>query len=232
MSIVIQHLNTAGMDEAIHGMRNPMGSWRLSDSEHKYESPHDMSGGYLEIGPEDEKLMKRLINGGSEQSKFRRMIVTWLEIDAPVYWWKDFDTYKVGTVANSESTRHRIVERPFELSDFSHDRLMTDDKRLLVWGQWIPMELLEATIKYLNDLRGMYLNETDPEKKNDIWLSIVQLIPGSFMQERTVMLNYEVLANIYRQRRNHRLEEWQGFCRVCKHTLPYSWIFTYDVDRE
>lgn len=216
--IKIENVEVIGWEHAIRGMRNPMNSWEKSDSERKYETRHDMSGGYYEIGPNDLDLMKRLRNAGTDHRKFMRIITVYLDITAPLYWWKEFDTYKVGTVANSCSTMHKIAAKEFMLDDFSHEHLSCID---IGGGVGSPYRLLQQTIMMLNECRTLYLQTND---KID-WWQMIQLLPSSYNQKRTVMLNYEVLANIYKSRRNHKLDEWVEFCKWIE-TLPYSELIT------
>lgn len=173
------------------------------------------------VGKEDIALMQRLSSYGSDHRKFMRMLPVCIRITAPLYWWKEFDTYKVGTVANSCSTMHRIAEKEFTWDDFSHDHLDVRTRRIL-----------EETIKALNDYRKMYVNYNPDDfeingcpSKKDIWWQMIQLLPSSYNQTRNVMLNYEVLANIYKSRQNHKLDEWRDFCDWIE-TLPYSDLIT------
>lgn len=212
----IEHTEIIGWEAAIRGMRNPMNSWEKSDSEHKYESWHDISGGYFDIGPNDLNLMTRLRNAGTDHRKFMRMITIYLDITAPLYWWKEFDTYKVGTVANSCSTMHKITAKEFDVNDFSHEHLIEDHS-----GEVEGIEYLDFVIGGLNKYRKRYL-ETNDKK---YWWQMIQLLPSSYNQKRTVMLNYEVLANIYKSRKNHKLDEWHTFCDWIE-TLPYSDLIT------
>lgn len=225
--IKLEHVVLASpeqMEFIIEGMRNPMNSWEKSDSdsEIKYESWHDMSGGKYEIGPNDHSLMQRLSNAGTDHRKFMRMLPVYVRITAPLYWWKEFDTYKVGTVANSCSTMHKIAAKEFTMDDFScehiHIRQSTD--------------VLKETIDALNVFRDVYLNggilsyENGNQRcygKNDkeIWWQMIQLLPSSYNQTRNVMMNYEVLANIYKSRKDHKLDEWRNFCKWIEE-LPYS----------
>lgn len=219
----IENTEVVGWEAAVRGMRNPMNSWEKSDSEHKYESWHDMSGGYFDIGPNDLDLMTRLRNAGTDHRKFMRMITVYLDITAPLYWWKEFDTYKVGTVANSCSTMHKIHAKEFTLEDFSCEHLYAEDE---IYGmyysttaeeEFTSTDVLKVVIESLNNYRKMYLATKD---KKD-WWQMIQLLPSSYNQRRTVMLNYEVLANIYKSRRNHKLDEWHTFCDWIE-SLPYS----------
>jgi hypothetical protein len=211
----------------IEGMRNPKNSWHLSDS---YECDYDCCdcGKYWDcqkngekpyiIGENDHKLMMSLAKGGAVHAKYRRMIPVFLTIDAPLYWWKEFDTYKVGTVANSCSTMHKIHAKPFTMDDFSCDHL-----------EDIFLHGLRDTVCLLNNARNMYLiakEDTEPlVPAKDYWWQMIQLLPTSYNQKRTVMLNYEVLVNIYHSRKNHKLDEWHVFCDWIEQ-LPYSEIIT------
>lgn len=199
----------------IRGTRNPMNSWGKSDSQ--------FWPGHMRIGENDLDLMKRLIKAGTDHSKFMRFLPVMVDVTAPLYWWKEFDTYKVGTVANSCSTMHKIQAKEFVLDDFSCEHL---DIRTKV--------LLEEIIKALNDYRKLYIeyNPDDFEikgcpSKKDIWWQMIQLLPSSYNQKRTVMLNYAVLRNIYHARAGHKLDEWQQF-REWIETLPYSELITMD----
>lgn len=214
------------MEFIIQGMRNPMNSWEKSDSD---TDPDFYSLENIEIGSADHSLMQRLSDAGTEHRKYMRMMPVYVRITAPLYWWKEFDTYKVGTVANSCSTMHKIAEKEFTVDDFSCEHLgifipaekndgVEDYKNL-----WIAA--LEETIDYLNVARTFYNRETDPKLKKDYWWQMIQLLPSSYNQTRNVMLNYEVLANIYRQRKNHKLDEWREFCKWIE-TLPYSELIT------
>lgn len=210
----IEHTEVIGWEAAIRGMRNPMNSWERSDSEHKYESWHDISGGYFDIGPNDLDLMTRLRNSGTDHRKFMRMITVYTDITAPLYWWKEFDTYKVGTVANSCSTMHKIHAKRFEREDFSIEHIVNCDEQ-----HW--MVCMDNIISALNVAREWYLETKDKK----YWWQMIQLLPTSYNQKRTVMLNYEVLANIYKPRRYHKLNEWRFFCDWIE-TLPYSELIT------
>ncbi len=198
----------------IEGMRNPMNSWEKSDSRYIRSCTDDEQDDPLElyvVGENDRSLMQRLSNAGTDHRKFMRMMPVYVRITAPLYWWKEFDTYKVGTVANSCSTMHKIQEKEFTLEDFSCEH-MTDT---------VSMEYLEDIINRLNWLRENYLE--DPRK--DIWWQMIQLLPSSYNQTRNVMMNYEVLANIYKSRKNHKLDEWREFCKWIEN-LPYSELIT------
>ena len=199
----------------IEGMRNPMNSWGKMDSEFIYGDPYCAPDDY-EIGENDHSLMMRLANGGSVHAKYRRMIPVWVTLTAPLYWWKEFDTYKVGTVANSCSTMHKIQAKEFTLEDFSYEHLMS---KAQVYNGYVPTSVLECTIGALNEFRKLYL-----ETNNKIyWWQMIQLLPTSYNQKRTAMLNYEVLHNIYFSRKDHKLDEWHVFCDWIE-SLPYSEI--------
>lgn len=209
--IKIENVEVMGWEHAIRGMRNPLNSWEKSDSE--------LYGGGYCVGPNDLDLMKRLVRAGTDHRKFMRMITVYLDITAPLYWWKEFDTYKVGTVANSCSTMHKIHAKEFTLEDFSCGHLLNSVDTFNV----IPRAVFEATIKCLNENRRLYLQTKDKK----YWWQMIQLLPSSYNQKRTVMLNYEVLANMYKSRRNHKLDEWREFCDWIE-TLPYSELITGD----
>ena len=200
--IKIEKTEVVGWEHAIRGMRNPMNSWDKSDSDYSFKAPDATPC----IGGNDLDLMKRLSKAGTDHRKYMRMIVVYVDITAPLYWWKEFDTYKVGTVANSCSTMHKITEKEFTLEDFSCERMTAD-----------AQYTLEMVIGTLNSYRKEFL---DCNAK-DYWYSIIQLLPSSYNQKRTVMLNYEVLANMYHARKNHKLDEWREFCKWVE-SLPYS----------
>lgn len=215
----VENVEVLGWEHAIRGMRNPKNSWKKSDSNWRYVAPAQRENHILAsysddsefwIGPNDADLMNRLRNAGTDHRKFMRMIIVYLDITAPLYWWKEFDTYKVGTVANSCSTMHKITDKPFELDDFSHEHLGFQSVRVL-----------KDTIKVMNDFREEFIK--DHEKEN--WWQLIQLLPSSYNQKRTVMLNYEVLANIYKSRRHHKLDEWHTLCDRIE-SLPYSELIT------
>ena len=219
----------------IEGMRNPMNSWAKSDSyPYSASGPTAEEKGLInpiigcdygfEIGDNDLDLMTRLNAGGPVHAKYRRMIPVYVTLTAPLYWWKEMDTYKVGTVCNSCSTMHKIHAKEFELEDFSHERLFDDDTGPQVTCDYCemhttinPIELLKLTIHELNHYRGLYLLSKDKK----IWYQMIQLLPTSYNQKRTLMLNYEVLHNIYHSRKNHKLDEWHTFCHWIEE-LPYS----------
>lgn len=203
--IQIENIETMGWEPAIRGMRNPMNSWDKSDSY------HETFGHYI-IGNKDLELMMKLAKGGSTHAKYRRMIVCYLDVTAPLYWWKEYDTYKVGTVANSCSTMHKIHAKEFELDDFSHDKLMDEGIEFLVY-----------VMGGLNFYRNKYLKTKDKKW----WWQMIQLLPSSYNQRRTLMLNYEVLSHIYHDRKDHKLDEWRDFCQMIR-SLPYSQIITLE----
>ena len=212
----IENTEVVGWEHAIRGMRSPMNSWDKSDSEFvpgMLEDEQTYSPAHFEIGPNDKKLMMTLRNAGTDHRKFMRMIVVYADITAPLYFWKEFSTYKVGTVANSCSTMHTIHKKEFDISDFSTEHLIT--------GPDSPLELMHNTIAMLNTMRKIYL-ET---KNKKYWWQLIQLLPSSYNQKRTVMLNYEVLCNMYKSRRNHKLDEWHTLCDWME-TLPYSELIT------
>lgn len=209
----------------IQGMRNPMNSWEKSDStfieEDEYYDILGNSGPAVgeetrsELGPDDLSLMQRLSNAGTEHRKYLRMMPVYVRITAPLYWWKEFDTYKVGTVANSCSTMHKIAEKEFTLEDFSCEHFMDFEEKGKL--RFSPLGTLQNTIDELNDCRDLYLKTKDKA----YWWQLIQLLPSSYNQTRNVMLNYEVLANVYRQRKGHKLDEWREFCKWIE-SLPYS----------
>lgn len=237
----IENTEVIGWEAAIRGMRNPKNSWEKSDSHWDYV---DQGSEYLtvdhfgdanfNIGPNDQKLMTNLRNAGTDHRKFMRMIVVYVDITAPLYWWKEFDTYKIGTVANSCSTMHKIAAKEFTMEDFSTEHLVSGwagkDKGgtdIVLTG---PYECMENIIIMLNRVRNSYLIALKTESETglsakDIWWQMIQLLPSSYNQKRTVMLNYEVLANIYKSRRNHKLDEWHTFCDWIE-MLPYSELIT------
>lgn len=241
----IENTEVFGWDAAIRGMRNPKNSWEKSDSQFVRDPDYGCFGACpcaelvdcdcCHVGPNDLKLMTTLRNAGTDHRKFMRMITVYLDITAPLYWWKEFDTYKVGTVANSCSTMHKIAAKEFTLDDFSHEHLVDDlDVRIEIGGtdhrDTGPMEVLGMTIDVLNHYREKYLVATKTEEYTglpvkDIWWQMIQLLPSSYNQKRTVMLNYEVLANIYKSRRHHKLDEWHTLCDRIE-SLPYSALIT------
>lgn len=209
----------------IEGMRNPMNSWNKSDSGYGCEdklcwkackfSPEWCGNGQKYVlGESDHSLMQRLSDAGTEHRKYMRMMPVYARITAPLYWWKEFDTYKVGTVANSCSTMHKIAEKEFTLEDFSTEHLSK-----------VSIEYLKSSINHLNFIREIY--SIDKTNKG-AWWQMIQLLPSSYNQTRNVMMNYEVLANIHKSRKNHKLDEWREFCKWIE-TLPYSELITGDV---
>ena len=254
--IKIENTKVEGFEPAIRGMRNPKNSWGLSDSK-TLDAPvtYYPSAGLMEqeevdscdisflLGEKDEELAKKLNRGGPVHAKYRRMIVVWTDITAPLYWWKEFDTYKVGTVANSCSTMHKIADKEFTLSDFSCEQLYSmselapdKDGLKLVFNDlpvietdegsyWSPLGVLKMTVIMLNKCRNLYLKTKDKR----YWWQMIQLLPSSYNQKRTVMLNYETLANIWVSRKGHKLDEWHRF-RDWIYELPYSSLITGDVE--
>lgn len=226
MSIKLENVVLASpeqMEFIIQGMRNPMNSWEKSDTcfydescVNCYDNQRDLcdKDSFFrkdeELGSNDHSLMQRLSNAGTEHRKYMRMMPVYVRITAPLYWWKEFDTYKVGTVANSCSTMHKIAAKEFTFEDFSMEHMDIASETCL-----------ETTIGYLNLFREEYLNTKD----KNIWWQLIQLLPSSYNQTRNVMLNYEVLANIYRQRKNHKLDEWREVCKWIE-ILPYSELIT------
>ena len=224
--IKIENVDIYGWEAAIRGMRNPMNSWSKSDSNFDFPDcfscPHNgedtgvscLSYDCVALGENDLKLMKTLSKAGSDHGKFLRMITVTLDINAPLYWWKEFDTYKIGTVANSCSTMHKIHAKEFTLDDFSHEHLMNWEHDGELCGDWL--DTLECLIDDLNVARKFYLETEDKE----YWWQMIQLLPSSYNQKRTVQLNYQVLKSMYFARKNHKLDEWREFCSWCE-TLPY-----------
>lgn len=255
--IKIERAQVTGWAPAIRGMRNPLNSWDRSDTcffDDSFTGWHDCLNmkndisAMEQLGNNDHDLMKRLCKGGPVHAKFRRMIIVYVDIIAPLYWWKEADTYKVGTVCNSCSTMHKISEKEFELSDFSHEHLYFYGNEALDLGledgeeERFPesLDILEGTIRKLNFWRNKYIEyKTKPMKDNSkreelrkfLWWQMIQLLPTTYNQRRTMMLNYEVLANIYEYRQNHKLDEWRDFCKWIE-TLPYSEIITGKWDVE
>lgn len=212
----------------IRGMRNPLNSWDKSDSKECRdlfcgecnEECLPYSNGFI-IGSNDFDLMKRLDKAGTEHRKFMRMITVYIDITAPLYWWKEFDTYKVGTVTNSCSTMHKIAAKEFTMEDFSCEHLETISRLDEDGEEYKPYMLMKEMIKCLNACRKTFM---ETKNKTD-WWQLIQLLPSSYNQKRTVMLNYEVLANMYHQRKKHKLDEWRTFCEWIK-TLPCSELIT------
>ena len=232
--IKLENFEVMGWEHAIRGMRNPMNSWdkidslfipkQFCDEEDTWDLAEVCAGYAPVIKENDHTLMMNLAHGGPVHAKYRRMIAVYVDITAPLYWWKEFDTYKVGTVANSCSTMHKIHAKRFELADFSTEHLFPEVR-----------EAFELTvIKALNECRDLYLGYDgfkhvygDHEKK-DYWWQMIQLLPTSYNQKRTVMLNYEVLAAMYESRKNHKLDEWREFCKWIEN-LPYSELIVCEV---
>ena len=217
-------------EAVIRGMRNPMNSWDKMDSEITFnDNPAVLEDAYPQffMGDADYELAQKLADGGSVHAKYRRMIPVYLDITAPLYFWKEFDTYKVGTVANSCSTMHKIHAKKFELSDFSCEHLFHNVNDTEMWLDIDFFNVLDNTIFYLNKARELYLDTKD----KNYWWQIIQLLPSSYNQRRTVMLNYEVLANIYPMRKNHKLDEWCDFCKWIE-TLPYSELITREKEND
>ena len=204
----VEHTEVFGWNAAIRGLRNPMNSWSKSDSYWTHiENPETLNTAPFQffLGENDLKLMKSLSKAGNDHAKFLRMINVTCDIIAPLYWWKEFDTYKVGTVANSCSTMHKIHEKEFTPEDFSHEHLGSEF-----------LESLNLTIAVLNRARNKYLDSKDKR----FWWQMIQLLPSSYNQKRTVQLNYQVLKSMYFARKNHKLDEWHTFCKRIE-TLPY-----------
>ena len=253
----IENVEVMGWEAAIRGMRNPMNSWEKGDSKYCSEYDHPPIEGSCQYCPYDnicnksEKamrqmylvesndydLMTRLRNAGTDHRKFMRMITVYLDITAPLYWWKEFDTYKVGTVANSCSTMHKIHDKEFTLDDFSCEHLFKEDDvggmyySATAEEEFTSMDVLKVIIEALNTYRKTYMavkadavSDYDHTSK-EYWWQMIQLLPSSYNQKRTLMLNYEVLANIYKSRRNHKLDEWHTFCDWIEE-LPYSELIT------
>lgn len=244
----ISNFEVMGWEHAIRGMRNPMNSWEKSDSEISVceceHWPHDIKKSFACLGSNDHDLMMQLRKAGTDHRKFMRMIVVYVDITAPLYWWKEFDTYKVGTVANSCSTMHKISAKEFTLEDFSCEHLLqSSPTQLELYSalacapvcdgkpQWTPMMHLLSTIAALNHYRQKYHDAEDSVEAKKYWWQMIQLLPSSYNQKRTVMLNYEVLANIYKSRRNHKLDEWHTFCDWIEE-LPYSEIITGETSSD
>ena len=205
--ITLEKTDVYGWEAAIRGMRNALNSWHLIDS---------TFDGEVKIGENDHNLMMRLAKSGSSHAKYRRYIVVTVDITAPLYWWKEFDTYKVGTVANSCSTMHKIHSRELTLDDFSHEHL-----------QPVPLYALQRVIECINDAREDFIATKDKEE----WWQMIQLLPTSYNQKRTVQLNYEVLAGIYPDRKHHKLDEWHTFCDWIE-SLPYSEVITVGKEQK
>lgn len=224
--IKIEHTEVFGWEAAIRGMRNPLNSWAKMDSWHcdaddclhvmyGTESAKECDNGECGfcVGQNDLGLMKKLARAGSDHGKFLRFINVTCDITAPLYWWKEFDTYKVGTVANSCSTMHKIHAKEFTMDDFSHEHLYRVTDNGIMWD---CLGQLQLTVQHLNAARECYLKTKD----KDVWWQMIQLLPSSYNQKRTVQLNYQVLKSMYHARKNHKLDEWHDFCAWCE-SLPY-----------
>lgn len=212
--IKIEHIETYGWEAAVRGMRNPLNSWDKSDS--GFELFATKEGGCWCIGNADLKLMQNLVAAGSDHGKFMRMISISMDITAPLYWWKEFDTYKVGTTANSCSTMHKIHEKRFEREDFSIEHIHNCEEH-----HW--MVTMDNVISSLNAAREKYLETKDKK----YWWQMIQLLPSSYNQRRTVTLNYAVLRNQYHARKNHKLDEWRNYCKALE-GLPYAELITME----
>lgn len=237
MSIKLENVVLASpeqMEFIIQGMRNPMNSWEKSDTcfsdescVNCYDNQRDLcdKDSFFrkdeKLGSNDHSLMQRLSNADTEHRKYMRMMPVYVRITAPLYWWKEFDTYKVGTVANSCSTMHKIAEKEFTLEDFSTEHLISDES--IPTRIYSAKDMMETTIKNLNMFRELYLKTRD----KTYWWQMIQLLPSNYNQTRNVMLNYEVLANIYRQRKSHKLDEWREVCKWIE-SLPYKELITVD----
>ena len=235
----IKNVELHGWEPVIRGMRNPKNSWKKSDSKFVTTDGdhHDICGNFgpwygsygweeAVIGENDLNLMTTLRDAGTDHRKFMRMIVVYMDVTAPLYWWKEYDTYKVGTVANSCSTMHKIAEKEFQDDDFSIEHIFDAESEgvefPIIYGEeHSPIWSFHMTLKILNFYREKYLETKDKK----YWWQMIQLLPSSYNQRRTIMLNYEVLANIYKSRRNHKLDEWHTFCDLIE-SLPYSELIT------
>lgn len=217
--IKIENTEVYGWEAAIRGMRNPMNSWEKSDTELTISTQYfgNVSTRRTEIciGKKDFALMKTLVEAGTDHRKFLRMVNVTVDITAPLYWWKEFDTYKVGTVRDSCSTMHKITAKEFTIDDFSHEHLFPGE-----YGEETPTDILQYLICALNKFRELYLKSHD----KNYWWQIIQLLPSSYNQRATVQLNYEVLLNMYHSRKNHKLDEWRTFCEWIE-SLPYMGEF-------
>ena len=246
--IKIEKTDIHGWEAAIRGARNSFNSWDKSDSAACYfcrdndtnpgfcdDGLYDKTivlsnpdGSCFEIGPNDQKLMKKLAKAGPSHAKYRRFITVTMDVTGPLYWWKEMDTYKVGTVGNSCSTMHTIADKEFELEDFSCEHLISDEP--IPTRVYSAKDMMEATVANLNLFRRLYLDTKDKK----YWWQMIQLLPSSYNLKRTVLVNYEVLANLYHQRKEHKLDEWRTFCEWIK-GLPMSEIITgkeTDIDSE
>lgn len=215
--LTIENVQLFGFQAAIRGMRNPKNSWSKGDSTF-YISTNDVGMQTIDLGPADLKLASALANSGPDDGKFLRMIHVQLDVTAPLYWWKEADQYKVGTVTDSCSTMHKIHAKEFTIDDFSHEHLMAncDNHEAKIYAE-SAMDVLARTVATLNVYRDMFLQTSDKR----YWWQLIQLLPSSFNQRRTWDLNYAVLRNIYHARRNHKLDEWHTLCNWIE-TLPYA----------
>lgn len=225
----IEKIDIHGWEAAIRGARNSFNSWDKSDSYENYMVNYERNSllgdiiklhePYYHVGAADLDLMKKLAKAGPSHAKYRRFITVTMDVTGPLYWWKEMDTYKVGTVGNSCSTMHKIADKEFELEDFSHEHLISDEA--IPGRVYSAKGMMEATVDNLNMFRKLYL-ETQDKK---YWWQLIQLMPSSYNQKRTLLVNYEVLANIYHQRKGHKLDEWTTFCEWIE-GLPMSEIIT------
>ena len=214
--INLKYADIWGFEHAVRGMRNPMNSWDKSDT--------FVDSDLVLLGKKDKELMKRLIHAGTSHRKFLRQIFVSVDITAPLYWWKEFDTYKVGTVSNSCSTMHKIHDKEFTIDDFSHEHLINSACMEIQEMQNVrisPMQSMMTTIECLNSYRDLYLETRDKK----YWWQMIQLLPSSYNQKRTITMNYENLLNIYETRRNHKLDEWKDFCKWIER-LPNAELIT------
>lgn len=220
--IKIEYVETYGWETAIRGMRNPMNSWDKSDSAWHYTPLKEdvevlEEGDYIYcVGESDQKLMKSLVKAGSDHSKFMRMIEVSMDITAPMYWWAEMDTYKVGTVRNSCSKMHKLLSKPFEMQDFSFEKLTAHSA-----------EMARNIVDALNILRKDWLFTEEEDRKKRLWYNVLQLLPDSYNQRSTVLLNYEVLHNQYHARKNHKLDEWHDYCHWIE-SLPFAELITLE----
>ena len=230
----IENIEVMGWEAAIRGMRNPKNSWEKSDSGF-CDIIGDHFGNIIKpenyrVGSNDFNLMTRLRNAGTDHRKFMRMITVYLDITAPLYWWKEFDTYKVGTVANSCSTMHKIAAKEFTEGDFSFEHILDEVTNANCYyyrdNDWDGGDVADLLIGILDHYRKLYLETNDKR----YWWQMIQLLPSSYNQRRTILLNYEVLANIYKSRRNHKLDEWHTFCNWIE-SLPYSELITGGIEK-
>lgn len=225
--ISIENVQVVGWEAALRGMRNPMNSWERADSQFS-------KSGEADIGCNDKMLAEKLAAGGSVHAKYRRMIVVYADITAPLYWWKEADAYKVGTVANSCSTMHKIHEKEFTLDDFSHEHLYLNPVLCNIGNTIAILNKWRTLFNYTDKEREDYFNQNGHPavlSKKDCWWQMIQLLPSSYNQRRTVMLNYEVLAGMYRSRKDHKLDEWRDFCLWIEN-LPYAELITMTGGRD